>query len=167
MSTSTISDSTSELLQKIKGAHICMLTTLDENDQLVSQPMTLQEIDGSGDLWFFTSGKTSCAQNILAHREVNLSFADSTKSLYVSVSGEASQVRDRARLQSLWNPTVGVWFPKGIDDPHLLLLKVVPHCAEYWDNESNTMMKMLTMAKATLTGRPPEVKPGEHGNINL
>lgn len=167
MSTSTISESSPELLLRIRDVHICMLTTIDEAEQLASQPMTLQEIDTSGDLWFFTSRKTSCARNLLSRPEVNLSFVDSMRGLYVSVSGRASQVRDRTRLQSLWNPMVGMWFPKGIEDQNLLMLKVVPHCAEYWDTDSNTMMTMPIAAKTAFAVRAPQAKSGVYGNIVL
>ena len=45
-----------KLREMIKEIDFCMLTTVDENDNLHSRPMSLNsEVDEAGNLWFFTS----------------------------------------------------------------------------------------------------------------
>ncbi len=45
--------------EMIKDIDFCMLTTVDENNDLYSRPMSLNgEVDQSGNLWFFTYGKS-------------------------------------------------------------------------------------------------------------
>lgn len=156
-----------ELSAKIKPVRFAMFTTLDQYGHLISQPMTQQEIDPDGGLWFYTSTSTTLWENIAAHPHVNLSYTHSEDSLYVSVSGSAERVVDRARIKQLWNPMVAAWFPHGPDDPHVVLVRVAAHTAEYWDSNSSTMVQMFEMAKAALTGTTPEVDPGEHGKIRL
>ena len=155
------------LQEKLKRVRICMFTTGDSAGQLSSHPMALQDVAGDSCLWFFTAAHTNLARDLPAHPAVNLSFADPSDSLYVSVSGRAELLNDRARMAQLWNPLVAAWFPEGLDDPQLRLVKVDPHAAEYWDSNSSRMVQLMKMAKAALTGTPPTTEPGEHGKIAL
>jgi len=83
---------------------------------------------------------------------------------YVSVVGEAEVVTDPAKIKELWNPTLKAWFPKGLDDPKLALLKVKALSAEYWDATSSTMQIAYNMVKSTLTGHYDQ---GDHGKVDL
>jgi len=40
-------------------------------------------------------------------------------------------VRDEATAKELWNVFAQAWFPEGVDDPHLALLRVDIEQAEY------------------------------------
>ena len=154
-----------ELKSKIKSIRFAMFTTVDEQGHLVSCPMTNQEMDVEGNLWFFTSSETDLWEHIAAHPEVNLSFAEPEDNVYVSVSGRAERVVDRDKIKEMWNPAVQAWFPHGSDDPQAMLVRVVSNSAEYWDSTASTMVQMYKMAKAVLTGTTPE--DTEHAKINL
>lgn len=156
-----------ELAAKIKPVRFAMFTTVDQHGHLTSQPMTNQEIDKDGGLWFYTSTATDLWTNIAANPKVNLSFAEPADSLYVSISGTAERVVDRARIKELWNPMVAAWFPNGVDDPHLVLVRVAARSVHYWDSNENRMTQMFEMAKAAITGSKPEAEPGEHGKFTL
>jgi general stress protein 26 len=156
-----------ELSAKIKPVRFAMFTTVDQHGHLTSQPMTNQDIDKDGGLWFYTSSNTDLWENIAAHPDVNLSYAKPEDNLYVSVSGTAERVVDRVKIKELWNPMVAAWFPNGVDDPHVVLVRVAARTAEYWDSNATSMVRMFEIAKAALTGTPPEVDPGEHGKIKL
>ena len=106
-------------------------------------------------------------EHIPANQNVNVSFAEPKDSVYVSISGMAERVVERSKIESLWNPLVAAWFPNGVEDPHLVLVKVVPDTVEYWDSGSKQMVGLLKMAKAALSGSTPEVEPGEHGKIEM
>jgi general stress protein 26 len=159
------SSQVAELKSKIKAIRFAMFTTIDDHGHLISRPMTSQEIDAEGNLWFFTSTQTDLWDNIAAHPQVNLSFAEPDDSVYVSISGQAERVVDRERIRAMWNPAVQAWFPAGPDDPHAMLVKVVSHTAEYWDSNASTMVQLYKMAKAVLTGTTPE--EGDHARITL
>ena len=156
-----------ELRDKIKPVRFAMFTTTDEHGHLTSQPMTNQEIDAEGGLWFYTSTATDLWENIAANPKVNLSFAEPADSLYVSISGTAERVVDRERIRALWNPMVAAWFPNGVEDPHVVLVRVVARTVHFWDSNENKVTQMFEMAKAVITGTRPEIEPGEHGKINL
>ena len=154
-----------ELKSKIKSIRFAMFTTVDEHGHLTSRPMTNQDMDAEGDLWFFTSSETDLWTNIAAQPQVNLSFSEPEDSVYVSISGRAERVVDRAKIKEMWNPAVQAWFPAGPDDPHAMLVRVVSDSAEYWDSNASSMVQLYKMAKAVLTGNTPE--SGEHAKINL
>lgn len=163
---STTVDSTADLFKKIQHIRVGMLTTHGEGSALLSRPMTSQNVDQEGLLWFFTSDQATVAENIERQAAVNVSFTAPGDSLYVSVSGHAEVIKDRSVIRDMWNPMVGAWFPGGPDDPHVALLKVVVSGAEYWDSDKSKMMQLFAMAKAAVTGEPPTAI-GEHKKISL
>ena len=104
------------LRHKIEAVRFGMLTTIDPERSLSSRPMTSQQIDAQGRLWFFTSDESGFARHLTVEPTVNVTFSDPDGSLYISVSGRAMLTKDRAKTEELWNPMVGAWFPEGIDD---------------------------------------------------
>lgn len=152
--------------EKIKDVTFGMFTTLDPDGKLSSRPMTSQQLDDSGNLWFFTSDVTDFVRHLSAHPEVNVAFSDPDDSLYVSVAGHAELTRDRAKIDELWSPLVAAWFDGGKDDPHLSLIRVHVSSAEYWDTKSSKMTQLYALAKSALTGKAPR-DPGEHKKISL
>jgi general stress protein 26 len=165
MSAYTQASQSAELKDKIASIRFAMFTTIDEHGHLVSRPMTIQEIDSDGNLWFYTSTNTDLWMNIAAQPQVNLSFAEPEEHTYVSVSGLAERVVDREQIKAMWNAGVQAWYPNGPNDPHVVLIRVVSDTAEYWDSSSSSMVQLFNMAKAVLTGSTPE--EGEHGRLKL
>ena len=161
------SSQVAELTAKIKSVRFGMFTTVDQHGHLTSQPMTNQEIDADGGLWFYTSTATDLWENIATSPKVNLSFAEPADILYVSISGTAERIVDRDRISQLWNPMVAAWFPNGVDDPHVVLVRVAARTVHFWDSNDNKVTQMFEMAKAAITGTRPENEPGEHGKIAL
>ncbi|MES2831016.1 MAG: pyridoxamine 5'-phosphate oxidase family protein [Pseudomonadota bacterium] len=154
------------LRQKIEHVRIGMLTTISSDRTLVSRPMTNQKIDDDGLLWFYVSDESAVSQQIEAQPNVNVSFTAPEDSLYVSVAGSAELIKDRSLIHSMWNPIVAAWFPNGPDDPHVALIKVEMHSAEYWDSKLSKMTQLMKMMKAAVTGKPP-TDISEHKKIAL
>lgn len=159
------SSQVAELKSKIKSIRFAMFTTIDEHGHLISRPMTNQDTDAEGNLWFYTSTETDLWENIAQQPQVNLSFSEPADHVYVSISGRAERVVDREKIKAMWNPAVQAWYPHGPDDPHVMLIRVVSDTAEYWDSNASGMVQLFKMAKAVLTGTTPE--EGEHARINL
>jgi general stress protein 26 len=149
----------------IHGIRIAMLTTQGSDGQLRSRPMAVQEAEFDGDLWFFTSVASGKVSEIEHDAHVNVAFADTDHQRYVSVAGRASLVDDPAKKAELWSPAFRAWFPEGLDDPRLTLLKVHAESAEYWDSPSGPVAMLTGFVKALVTGRPAEV--GEHATVAL
>ena len=157
-------DRRAKVTELVRDARICMLTTMTGDGRHVSRPMALQDAEFDGDLWFFTFADSNKAREIRMHPEVNVSF--SAKQAWVSVSGTAEQVSDRAKAEQLWNPLLKAWFPDGLDTPGVTLLKVHAHSAEYWESaHSSRVVELLGYAKAAVTKRPPDA--GENEEVSL
>lgn len=154
-----------ELKSRITPIRFAMFTTVDSQGSLVSRPMTSQEMDAAGNLWFFTSTTAELWEDIVAHPHVNLGFAEPKDNVYVSISGRAERVVDREKIKAMWNPAVQAWYPHGPDDPHVVLVRVVAQAAEYWDSGATSMVQMFNMAKAVLTGTTPP--DSEHAKLTL
>jgi general stress protein 26 len=159
-------DKIAQLAAKISDVRFPMFTWQDEHGHLLSQPMTRDHVDEEGGIWFFTSTLTSLWDSIGHRPQVNLSFAKPEDSLFVSVSGTAERVVERARIRAMWNAGAQAWFPAGPDDEHAVLIRVDPHSAEYWDTHDSKMVQLFAMAKAAITGNKPELD-SEHRTFKL
>lgn len=151
----------------IKDVKIAMLTTVDADGSLRSRPMATQKTEFDGTLWFFTRESSPKVDEVQQSHEVNASYAAPDSNTYVSVSGSATVVRDMDKAKELWNPILKAWFPKGLEDPDLALLKVDVDKAEFWDSPSSTMVQVAGFVKAIATGKAYQPSPGEHEKINL
>ena len=154
------------LAAKIKDVRFGMFTTAGDDEQISSRPLSAQQIDNEGNLWFFTSDEADFAGDLERHPGVNVSFSNPVESLYLSVAGRAYLLKDRAKARELWNPTVRGWFPGGLDDPHLALIRVRIQSAEYWDAGAGKMKQLFQLARAALSGRRPS-QTGRHTTICL
>lgn len=153
-----------KLKKMLEGIDFCMLTTLTQN-KLHSRPMSTQEMESDGTLWFFTSENTTKVSDIEADDRVNIAYAKPDDNIFISVFGTAEVSKDRAKIDELWSPILKAWFPEGKDDPNLCLLKISIHEAEYWDSSSSTLVQIAGFVKALLTGK--EVDMGENEKIRL
>ena len=148
----------------INEIDFCMLTTMDDG-HLRSRPMSTQKFEFDGDLWFFTSDQTHKIEEIERDNRVNVSYAQPDEDRFVSVSGTAEMVKDRAKMEELWNPILKAWFPKGLEDPNLCLLKLLVEKAEYWESPSGALVQMAGFVKAIVTGK--EAEWGDNEKIEL
>ncbi|MDP4174677.1 MAG: pyridoxamine 5'-phosphate oxidase family protein [Bacteroidota bacterium] len=165
METQTQRNELKKLWEKVKDIKVAMMTTHESNGSLRSRPMYTQEREFDGNIWFFTKDDSPKIAEINKDAQINLSYADLDEDTYVSVSGTAQVVKNKEKTKELWNPALKAWFPKGIDDPHLALIKINVDYAEYWDAHSGKMVQLLGMTKSVLEGK--EYRPGENRKLNF
>ena len=165
MAQTTASNEIETLRELIKDIRFAMLTTVDEDGSLRSRPMATQSAEFDGELWFFTEASSPKAGEVERDHRVNVSYAAPDDNRYVSVSGTARMVRDRAKAKELWKPALKAWFPEGVDDPNLALLCVQVEKAEYWDSPSSKMIQLAGFLKAVVTGQ--RIDPGENEKLDL
>jgi general stress protein 26 len=156
-----------KIRELIKDIRFAMLTTVDEDGSLRSRPMATQKAELDGDLWFFTSAGSSKVDEVQHDQRVNLSYAAPDDNTYVSLSGTAVLVRDPAKMKELWNPALKAWFPKGLEDPEIALLRVRVEKGEYWDSPSSKMVQLAGFVKAIATGERYKAGKGEHDKVEL
>lgn len=147
---------------------VAMLVTRTPDGQLRARPMGLAEVQADGALWFLTSRHSGKVDELEHDGHVGVTMQSKTK--FVSISGTATPVDDRARVARLWKVEWKVWFPGGKDDPDLVLLRVDCQAGEYWDNSGIGGIKYLVEAgKALLTGSRPNVENDAkiHGKVGV
>jgi general stress protein 26 len=136
-----------KLREMIKGIEFAMLTTVDDDGTLRSRPMATQRKEFDGDLYFFTKITATKVHEVEHERNVCVSYAAPEEQRYVSMSGPARLLRDRAKMQELWFPDLETWFPEGLEDPGLALLWISVTQAEYWEGPFGSLVFWPRMKK--------------------
>lgn len=157
-----------KLWHLIKDIKFGMLTTRHADGHLHSRPMTTQNthLDEERALWLFMSRRGDSAADLQADPEVCMSYADTGSDSYVCVSGTAAASEDSAKKKALWSPMAKAWFPGGVDDPDLLLVRIDIAQADYWDVKESKIVQLWRMAAAAVTGKPP-VDLAERGHVEV
>jgi general stress protein 26 len=156
-----------KVAELIKDINVAMMTTEAEDGLLHSRPMATQKTEFDGTLWFFSGLNSGKISEIDWNPEVNLSYSDGGANKYVSVSGTAEIVDDRAKKEELWSDIYKAWFPQGLDDPDLCLLRVDVTFAEYWDVPSGKMVQVFGFLKAIATGERLKMEGESHGVVEI
>jgi len=146
-----------KLGELIKDVEIAMLTTVRPDGRLVSRPLRTVQADRpfDGTLWFFVRAASHKAAEIEGDPHVNLAYASPTRNTYVSVSGRAKLVDNRAKVAEFWSPTLELYFPRGREDRDLVLLRVDVDGAEFWDGPAGWIGQALDFAGELVTGDKP------------
>jgi len=143
MSTSETAQRLAKLVEKID---IAMFTTVGPGGYLVSRPLSTQAARFDGErVWFFVDASSPKVDEIKRNRRVNVSYASQDRNTYVSLAGDARLDRDRARIASLWNDALKAFFPKGMDDPDLALIRFDTDSATIWKAETGSTLKAAAM----------------------
>ncbi|WP_031236355.1 pyridoxamine 5'-phosphate oxidase family protein [Asticcacaulis sp. AC460] len=127
-----------DISKTMRDIDLCMLTSKTVTGELEARPMSNnRKVDWDGDTWFFADGGSSAAQEIAANPEVNLAYSREpgllTKPFFLSVTGHAELVNDRAEMEKHWNKDIELWFKDGLDTPGLVMIHVKADRLKYWD----------------------------------
>jgi len=137
-----------ELLKKFDTA--MLVTHSAKPGPLHGRPMEVAETSEDGSIWFITGQDTPKVDEIQHDNELVALFQEGRQ--YLSVSGRAELHKDRARIHKVWKESYRVWF-KGKDDPNIVLIRLNPTSAEYWDNTGpKGLTFILKAAAAYVTG---------------
>jgi len=156
-------DNATKVAELIRGERFAFLTTTEPDGTMTSRPMTLQEVEFDGDLWFFAERGSRKMAHLAARPQVNV--AAGSGGTWVSLTGRATVVDDAAKKRELWNSAVEAWFPQGPDDDSVVLLKVEGESAEYWDSPGGRLATLISFAKAKVTGQ--RIDAGENETVDL
>ena len=129
-----------QLAERIRGIKVAMLTTIGPDGSLRSRPMATLPAEFDGTLWFFTNGDSPKVDEVQHEQHVNISYDDCEDHRYVSISCRATLCQERQKLEELWSPILLAWFPLGLEDPQLALLRLEADSWEYWDCQIATMV---------------------------
>lgn len=156
-------DQTRKVAELLKDERFAFLTTTTPDGKLTSRPMTMQEVEFDGDLWFFAERDSHPVEHIRSSAQVNVGAGSGGS--WLSLTGHARVVEDTAKKRELWNSAVEAWFPDGPDDAKVVLLRVEADSAEYWDSPGGRLATAFSFAKAKLTGE--RIEGGENEKVDL
>ncbi len=163
-----VTNDLNKLFDKIKDVRMAMLTTFDEQNNLHSRPMATIRPEADGSLLFLTDANSAKVYELNKDSKVNLSYADPSANVYVSVSGTANAYRDAAKAAELYTEPMRAWFPKGKEDPNIMILKVTVERGEYWDSPSSVLSQAYGYARAVVTGeRSKDDDVNQHAQVQV
>ena len=145
-----------QLWERIERARPTMMTTIGADGAIRSRPMWTQGDAFDGSLWFFASRQSALADELVRDPRVALGYAAPDKDLYVSVSGRAELVLDPAKADEMWSVFAEAWFPDGVDDPNLVLVRVDVEQARYWEDDKPKVLQFAEILLGAIRDRPPQ-----------
>ena len=134
----------SQLKTIIENIKTGILFTRSANNELKGRPMTTVQVDSNGHLWFFTNEFSGNVHEICKNNKVFLNYANPFINTYAVVNGKAYLTREINKMNELYTPYIKTWFPAGLNDPNLLLIRIEPDEVEYWNGNSG---KIVTSSK--------------------
>lgn len=141
-----------KLKKLAEDIRICMFCTDLTSLPINARPMSVQEVDEEGNIWFMSSQKSNKNFEVKEDRRVQLLFAKMTDAHYLSVYGDAFIYRDKEKIDELWNPIAKAYFEEGKDDPDITVIKVTPSNVYYWDDKNGRVVSLIKTAAAMVTG---------------
>ncbi|MCG7281311.1 pyridoxamine 5'-phosphate oxidase family protein [Chryseobacterium taklimakanense] len=160
-----------EAVKKLKelseSARTCMfcteLSTLPNN----ARPMSLQECDQEGNLWFISSSDSNKNFEIKDDNRVQLYFMNNGSSEYLSIFGKAYIYTDKNTIEDKWSSFANAWFEEGKDDPKVTIIRVTPDETYYWDTKAGKFVSMVTFIASAVTGIKTDNSDGVEGNLTV
>ena len=114
--------------------------------------------DFDGTLWFFTAHHSSKVSELAQSPRSGPRLHGLVRTPLRLALGARRGRAGPEKARALWSPLYREWFPKGLEDPELVLLKVEVSRAEYWDSPG-----MLGTVGRILAGFSGEVPLGRRG----
>lgn len=152
-----------EMVDKIDIGMMCSFAS--ESDYPHAVPMSRQEVDEEGNIWFLFSSESETYQNFQKNNKATLLYAHTGDYNFLSINGTAAISQDQERIDKYWNKMIEAWFEKGKEDPRIRVLKITPHEAHYWDNKSNKLVTIFKVAASAISGQQLDI--GREGKLNL
>ncbi|UIR57277.1 pyridoxamine 5'-phosphate oxidase family protein [Sphingobacterium sp. SRCM116780] len=158
-----------EAVKKLKelaeGIDFCFLCTDLRNPPFESSPMSVQEVDEDGHIWFLASKESEKYKNLLENNQAQLYFSDPSSMKYLSIFAVAQIVEDQNIIDKYWNKFVEGWFEKGREDPNIVLFKIIPEHAHYWDTKHHKLVSYALTLFNSLGGTQND--QGREGEIRI
>jgi len=140
-----------DLVNKASSCFFC--TSVGQGKPFQARPMSVQEVDDDGNIWFLSADDSHLNEEINADNEVQLLFQGSSHAGFLELNGVAYISRDKEKIKEFWGPLLKTWFTDGIDDPRITVIKVETTGGHYWDNKHGSAVALVKMAVGALTGR--------------
>ena len=147
----------------LEGFPIAFMVTVI-NGSLTARPIGVvgDHAAFEGSLWFITDKRSRKVKAIESGAETTLMFQNDKEGNYLHLSGRAFVVDDRQRLEELYTTLQRTWFPLGLDDPNITLVRFDAERGDYWDSHDSLVRLAFAFAKSIVTKTP-----GKSGNAGV
>lgn len=156
-----------KLKELSESARICMFCTNLTELPMNSRPMSLQECDQEGNLWFISSAESNKNFEIEEENKVQLFFMNNGNAEYLSIYGKAFIYKDKNTIEEKWSSLANAWFEEGKEDPNVTIIRVTPEETYYWDTKAGKFITMLSFIGAAVTGKTTDNSDGIEGNLKI
>jgi general stress protein 26 len=147
-------DAVEKIKEVVKRAQTCFFcTAVSRSGPEPSRPMSVQQVDDEGNLWFLSANDSHKNQEVAADPAVTLYFQASAHSGFLQLNGRATVTTDKAKIKELWEPIVRTWFTEGVDDPRITVIRVAPAGGYYWDNKHGNAVAAVKMLVGAAIGK--------------
>jgi general stress protein 26 len=138
----------------VKQAQTCFFcTAVHTGASRGARPMSVQQVDDAGHLWFLSPSDSHKNQEIEVNPAVKLYFQGSTHSDFMQLNGRATISRDRAKIEELWQPILKTWFTDGIEDRRITVIEVASSEGYYWDTKHGNAIAGIKMLIGAVLGK--------------
>ena len=140
-----------ELAEKAESCFFCTKSGIGESSG--ARPMSVQEIDEEGNLWFLSPSDSHKNKEIAIDPDVKLYFQGSAHSDFLQLNGKARITTDKAKIKELWTPVLKTWFTEGENDSRITVIKVMPSEGYYWDTKHGKAVAGIKMLIGAVVGK--------------
>ncbi len=155
------------LLSVLSEADSTMLVTTGEDGMIAARPMKLAKTPTLESFWFITANDASPARDVGS--DIRSAVTVQVGRKHASVSGMATLVTDKSKIEELWSASMRPWFPGGPSDPSIVAIKFVPMKGEVWDESGMRGISVLfESVKAIIKGKSVDLsEAGVHAEVTL
>lgn len=140
-----------ELTGKAKTCFFCTNSSGGPSNGV--RPMTVQQVDDNGHIWFLSADDSYKNKQIKIDPEVKLFFQGSAHSDFMYITGSASISKDKNKIEELWEPLYKTWFTEGKNDPRITVIGIIPAEGYYWDTVHGKAVAFLKMLAGAAIGK--------------
>jgi general stress protein 26 len=154
-----------KLLPSFKAA--LFVTGVASGTGLHSRPLALQGDPSvfGGSLWFFADDRSPKVYELAVNTKVTLFCQNDEATHYLQLDGTASLSKDKSKMRELYTPMVKTWFPDGLEDPHLTLIRFDASAGVFWESPGGAWQVAAAFATSLVTGKPG--KSGQSGTLSF
>jgi len=140
-----------KMKELIDDIDICMFCTNIPDIPFNTRPMSTQEVDEQGNIWFLSSASSNKNFEIRQDEDVQLIYSKNQDAHFLTVYGKADVLRDKDKIEAMWSPIAKAWFHEGKDDPDITVIRVRPEYAYYWTTKHGKVVSFIKILTAMVS----------------
>jgi general stress protein 26 len=131
----------SRVKEMMNHIDFCFLTSKGEKGLLHSRPMSNnRNVEYNGENYFFSYSDNDVCREIQKDPAVSLSFSVPGEMIFISVGGKAELLHDRELMKKYWDDELEQYFPDGINQEGIVLIKVKAELITLWEGNEESFI---------------------------